>query len=178
MMHREGPRLTTGVLIEQVEPGYGFRAYTVLASAVGVSRSLFKVGSGEVNLIRSVRIAFTASAVAGNRNLVLQLRDPDGNVVFESPSTLVVAAAGSQTITFCNNNAGAGFTAGTVGLFPLWNDFLEPGWEVFVSTINGDAGDTFSSVRIIREALTYGHDGYYLGRKDRDGSEWRQNLGL
>lgn len=158
-----GSPLTSVSLNDPIDSVRGFRNYVRLAGVVGPTRSLLKIPSGEFGRFTSVRLTLVTDATVANRSVVLQLRDPDGLVVLEALPGGVVAASLTQQLNWARNYNGVVAASGLVSIAGLWDDILEPGWELFANVVNGAAGDTIGPVAIVRETYVLGPDGYPYG---------------
>jgi hypothetical protein len=121
--------------------------------------------------LESLRFTFTASAVVANRLIVAQLLDPNGISVFETGSTTAVAASGASDYVvspaFGTPAPMQGPVNVAVGL--AWPAFwLPPAWQVKVSVVAIDVGDTFSN---IAWAAHFGEDAW---NKDLDERAFHQ----
>lgn len=167
--------LVTRGLVQPAELGFGWRQYDNLGSLAGASRNVLKVPGDRYVLMQSIYLVYVTSAVVNNRNMLLQLLDPDGNVAREAFSTGNQAASTTNQYTFGWEASGGLLTVGTHTFMPLWQDFLEPGWQLNFAPILADAGDTYSAVRMIYDVYIRGEKGYQTGwREPHDDIEQTQ----
>jgi len=98
---------------------------------------------------------FTASAVAGNRNIVLGILDAGGNYLYRHPFPQTVIATATLIMTFGESTSQSSPTFGgwDVLQFPADVELPDSG-EIELAVSSWQAGDAFSSSRaLIREWL-------------------------
>lgn len=132
---------------------------SAISKAVNVDQALPIAGSlswtvpgGELWLVQTASALYGASAVAGNRELILEIDDANGNVVWMavSPTSAIISANG---VTQCTGTL-AGQDGGITGTVAQQGGIhvglpwlvLSPGYQLLMSVNNSDVGDRWQNV--------------------------------
>lgn len=108
-----------------------------------------RVPGKKVWRLLSVSCLFTASGVAGNRNLVLALNESSGIAVVTVPILTTITAGLARVLSW---SAGLGVSvagSGTAVALPLPNPWYMAATESITISGHTDAGDVFTSVRAV-----------------------------
>lgn len=155
--------LVTESLLEPFGYGLGFRQILQgidPAAGAGVS---FKVPGQAV--LRPVSCVFTlaTSAVAAARYVTLEYQDPAGVAFAVSGAGVTVTASSTQRFAGDIGRGVAEWATGCDVLFPMVNDFVDPGNVIVIKVANIDGGDQVSNVRIVVDSFSTGPRGIPQG---------------
>lgn len=134
-----------------------------IANPAAGSAAARTTGQGYFERVQTIFCQLVASAVAGNRVVLVQYFDADTNVVAFAASTGVITASQTAQVGFGIGQPATAATAGGRFSAGLPNIYLQPGWRIQVNAIALDAGDQFSLVRGVVERFGIGPDGTPVG---------------
>jgi hypothetical protein len=139
------------------------KTYTVTNPSAGSDWSRTVPGEGAW-LVNSIVWTFTASAVAGTRQIVLQYTDGNATIFQTATANGVTAGTGPSRMcaaigasTYVNPGANTGFIVALPAII------LDPGSVISTTTAALDVGDTFVSIRLRVMELPLGPTGYVRG---------------
>lgn len=120
------------------------------------------VPAGKAWRIKLLHAQLNTSATVATRTVLVQIKDPGGNVV------LLLAAPGGQAASLTGHyNIVAGGQQGQVGQVQAItmpsNLRLGPGWTISTSTSSIQAADQWSAINMAVEEVLVGPDGFVEG---------------
>lgn len=134
-----------------------WRTIRVPPPLAGVDWTLQTGGQRHLRVASLVAL-LTASAAAGNRQVVLQA-DRGGNVFFRQPASAVIAALGAVNIAAFAGAPRDGAIANTLTIpLPIAGLLLRPGDVLSVVTGALDAADQWSAIVVQAEEVPSGLD--------------------
>jgi hypothetical protein len=99
----------------------------------------------------SVYCTLTTDGTAANREVVLQYLDGNSSVFDAMGASTTVPASSTYTYTFSAFQSVAEFPVNTGIIVPLHPVFLEGGLKVRLHLVNGQTGDTLTTIRSYSE---------------------------
>lgn len=126
------------------------------------------VPGGQLWRLLCVRAVITASAAVATRVPKLSILDADGLEIVRMPANGNVTANGGALTQWVRID-GFAYTGGDGALVTsLPRLFLESGWQVALTALNLQAGDTFASCRFWYEVAQDGDFAYPTGPQGAD----------
>lgn len=111
----------------------------------GTNTATITVPAGAQWTLQSLSFLYTADGVAGNRNIVVTIRDPAGNILYQLGSPINPAAGSTTQFSLAPGITSSANGAPTVVTGPLPAITLQPGSTINVAaTSGGDPGDSIA----------------------------------
>jgi len=104
----------------------------------------FTPAADQPSKLRTLLFQLATSATAANRQVVAELLDLEGTVVFQAAAAAVQTAGTTNTYQV-SDAYGTPFTTGTLNGIGWPSMWLPPGWSVAVTVANEQAADQLSA---------------------------------
>lgn len=140
--------------------GRGYVTTRSVANPAAGSGSTIKIPGDRFYRLLAVNGTLTASATVATRTMKVQVLDGDGNLIVVAAAGATVAASGTAFFQAHFGWGGQSTSGDGTQNVPLWDHFLQPGWQMVLTATSLQAGDTITGVRWLWEEFPLGGYGY------------------
>jgi hypothetical protein len=127
---------------------YGWPIYLPAANPAAGNHFVRTVDGQFLERYVGIAVRLATDANVANREIVVQYRDTDGNVVDQNGINAVVAAGTTADYFFSIFQDGVTATVNSSALVPLHAELLLPTWSMRIFVVNVQAGDQLSRIRL------------------------------
>ena len=127
---------------------YGLPQYVIGANPAVATAFVRTVDGGVYERYVGIAVRLVTDANVANREVVVQYRDTDGNVVDQNGINATVAANTTADYFFSAFQPGVVATVNASSLVPLHPELLLPSWSMRIFVVNVQAGDQLARIRM------------------------------
>lgn len=130
---------------------YGIPEYIIGANPAAGAHFVFTVDGGQYVRPVSIGARLVTDGNAASREVVVQYRDSDANVIAQNGINTTVPAGQTADYFFSAFQPEAVATVNASALVPLQAELLSPTWSLRIFVVNVQVGDQLSRIRMVAE---------------------------
>lgn len=130
---------------------YGIPSYVIGTNPAAAGSFTRTVDGGVFERYVAISCRLVTDANVANREVVVQYRDSDGNVIDQNGINSVVTAGSTEDFFFNAFQPLVVVTVNSSALIPLHPVMLLPTWSMRILLVNAQAGDQLSRIRLVLE---------------------------